>query len=212
MSVAAALRSRSAASPAGVTLMPMLNSGRETSSDSSMRGRQTSSGSSGYCRRISCSGRRLEHFVGHRLHLFGRDVAADAERHIVQVVEGVVAAVKDFRRDLRNRLHRPRDVYAHRVVDVQRPQQVEVDPPRRVVDVHFDLFADDALLLAHRFLGKVRRGHEREQHAQVFVKMLGAGEQIDRARERGERVRVPAERRVKRKRVGAVLVFKHLVL
>ena len=52
-------------------------------------------------------------------------------------------------------LHRSGNVDPHRVLLVQRPQQVKVHPPAGVVVVHLDLLADDALLLLHSLGGKI---------------------------------------------------------
>ena len=120
----------------------------------------------------------FKHLVRNGDHLLGRDVAADAKRHVAQIVKRVVAAIQYLRRYLRDGFDRAGDIHADRMVDVQRAQQVEIYPPAGVVDIHLYLFADYALFLGDGFFGEIRRGNKRKQHAQVVVKVLGAGEEV----------------------------------
>ena len=48
----------------------------------------------------------------------------------------------------------------------------------RIVLVHIDLLTDDALLLLHRFIGKVGGGHKFQQKIQTLGEILCAGEVV----------------------------------
>ena len=96
----------------------------------------------------------------------------------MEVIEGPVTLVKIIRRDLGNALHRAGNVNFHRVSVVKRIEQVEHHAPLRVIVIHADLLADDALLLAHRLLREIRFLHEIEQDLQRLIETVCAGEQI----------------------------------
>ena len=122
----------------------------------------------------------------------GIDVANNAQRHIGRAVERVVAVVQRFRRDTRDALDRAGDGNARGRRAVQAGKKPFVDlPVGRILD-HADLLGNDAALLFHAFLRKVRHGDEGEQNAQVFFKMLGAVKVIARHGVGSEGVRLCA--------------------
>ena len=59
---------------------------------------------------------------------------------------------------------------------IQRRHQLVEDDAVRGIQIHADLLIDDALLLFHALLRKVRRGDEFQQQIQILPKMVGAAE------------------------------------
>ena len=153
----------------------------------------------------------FEHPVRHLQRLVGVKISRDGQHHVVQVVEGVVAAVEQVGVDPGNRLDGARDVHLDAIVVVKAVQQVKGHPPARVVLIHADLLPDDALLLLHRLLGEVGVGHAVQQNLQRLLEFARAGEQVAGLVEAGEGVGGGSGLGVPVKCV-AVLALKHLVL
>ena len=133
-----------------------------------------------------------QNFLRQRDHRLRINIADDTQRHVGRAVERTVAVIQRFRRDARDALDRAGDGNARGRRAVQAGKKPFVDlPVGRILD-HADLLGDDAALLFHAFLRKVRHGDEGEQNAQVFFKMLGAVKVIARHRVGGKGVRLCA--------------------
>ena len=139
------------------------------------------------------------------------DVAHDAKHHVFRVVERLVAGVERLGSDFRNALDRTGDGDARGGGAVQALEQPFIDLPVGRIFDHADLLSDDAALLLHAFVRKVRDGNEGEQEAEVFLKMLGAVEIIGGHGVAGKGVRLRAVLTQFKQRV-AVLGVEHLVL
>ena len=153
----------------------------------------------------------FQHFVAQREDFLLRTVAADAQCHVVEVIERVVAAVKVLRGDFRNALHRARNVVLDRVRVVHGTQQVEHHAPLRVIVIHFDLLADDAELFFNGLFCKIRGLHKVEQNLQRLLCVFRAGEQVARRLKGRIRVCGSADLGIAAECV-AVFAFKKLVL
>ena len=105
-------------------------------------------------------------------------IAHHAQHHIVWPVEGPVAAVQHLRSNVSDGLPGTQNRDPHRVCAVHNLHQVFKHPAFRAVGNHIDLLADDALLLFHTLVGKVRDGHEFQQQLQILLELLCSGEII----------------------------------
>lgn len=132
--------------------------------------------------------RRFQQPVRHFEHLVHRHIASNGKRHIVEVIKCAVAAVEKIRRNMRNRIDRSRDVDAHGVHLVERPEAVEHHLPVRLILIHSDFLPDDALLLLHGLFRKIRRLHKIQQNLQRRLKITRAGEKIAGALKRRIRI------------------------
>ena len=138
-------------------------------------------------------------------------VSGNGQHHVVQIVEGVVAAVEQLGVDLCNRLDAACNIYLHAVVLVQALQKVEHHPPARVVLVHSDFLPDDALLLLHCFLGEIRMGHAIQQDFQRLLESVGAGKKVTGLVKAGKSIGRSTRLCIFFKGI-ALFAFKHLVL
>ena len=123
----------------------------------------------------------------------------------------MIAAVKEVGGDLGDGIGGTGDVQLHRVLVVQRPQEVKEGAPARVVVVHPDLLADDPLLLLDRFRGEVGLGDKIQEDFHGLPEVVGAAEKIGGAVEGGVGVGRGAGFGVFGEGVP-ILALKHLVL
>ena len=148
--------------------------------------------------------RHLEHFVnGH--------VARDGERHIIQVVKRVVAAIQKVGRDLRNRINGPCDINAHGMHLIERAQAVEHDLPVRLILVHPNFLPDNALLLLHGLLREIWRLHKVQKDLQRCLEIARTGKKVAGAFKRCVGIGGRARLRIAGEGVE-ILAFKELVL
>ena len=144
-------------------------------------------------------------------NLLGIDVALHAQHHIGRRVEDLVAVIEGLRGDLRDALHRTGDAVADGVMGIEHFQQIVVNPHTGVILAHADLLRDDALLLLHGLIGKIRGGDKVQQHPQIFLKALGALEVVAGDARGGKGVGVGPVCRENVQRVVAVRQVEHLM-
>ena len=153
-----------------------------------------------------------EHLLRDLHDRLGVHVALHAQHHVGGGVEDPVAVVERFGGDVGDALHSPRNAVADGVVGIEHLQQIVVNRKAGIILAHADLLGDDALLLLHGLLGKVRGGDKVQQHAQVFLKALGALKVIAGDARGGEGVGVGPVCRQNVERAVAVRQVEHLVL
>ena len=122
-----------------------------------------------------------------------------------------MAVIERFGGDLRDAIHGSGYTVADGVMSIEHFQKIIVDRKAGVILSHADLLGDDALLLLHGLVGKVRSGDEMQQHAQVFFKALGTLEVVAGDARRGEGVGVGPVCREDIQGTVAVRQVEHLV-
>ncbi len=110
-----------------------------------------------------------------RLHL-----AAYAEHHVAQIVEGIVAFIKQVGRDLGNRLDRSGDLGTHIVLLIHGAQCLIIQTCIRVVLVHADLLCDDALLFSDGLGREIRMRDKVEQNLKRRIEIVRRGKEVRR--------------------------------
>ena len=96
----------------------------------------------------------------------------------MEIVESVIAAVKQVGIDLGNALLCTCNVYLNGVFVIDAAQHIKEHTPVGVILVHSYFLTDDALLLADGLLGEIGLLDKIQQYFQGGDKVLGAGEKI----------------------------------
>ncbi|MPM67710.1 hypothetical protein SDC9_114634 [bioreactor metagenome] len=122
-----------------------------------------------------------------------------------------MAGVEGFRGNLGDGLVGAGHRHPHRMVLIQRGQQIHEHLPVWIILNHGNFLADNALLLVHALLGKPGHGHKGQENPQIVLKFFGAFKIIARNCSAGEGVGRGAVGRQVLKGV-AVLGVEELVL